>query len=478
MNRLFTGPPRGDSATGDPAAVPPAEPPADWTDPPERGCAFTLTLSPQPSRHDQSAEALIREARRLQRRRRRQRAALAVAALLAVAGVVVAIGGGPPPPTHRPSSPSRPPAPPVRGRVQRPSLGLATSSQLTGPNSVAVDRAGDIYFSDGNRVLVVDHATGQLDLVAGTGAFGDSGDGGPGPRAEVDSPTGLAVAPNGDVYFEAGNRVRKVSAASGIISTVAGDGRTGYRALESPSGNGGPAVRASLILNPGGGDSMGLNDGLAFGPHGDLYLADGGNDEVQKVSLRSGIITKVTGGRTPCAPDNGICTAAVPPCPPVGLAVDHSSDVFVATACGAVREVSGTTGAASTIFSVNQVPALAGQGGAQYPVGLAVLADKKLLVTEAYGRRLVEMDLPGGRVTLVAGTGVQTPPTPGQTAGDGGPAAQATFGQVFGAAVDRQGDVFVADYWNNAVREIDARTGVITTVAGHIPTSPEEGHCC
>jgi hypothetical protein len=111
-------------------------------------------------------------------------------------------------------------------------------------------------------------------------------------------------------------------------------------------------------------------------------------------------------------------------------------------------------------------------------VGLTVLANRKLLVTEAYGRRLLEIDLSDGKVVLVAGTGAETIPEPHQTAGDGGPASRATFGLALGAAVDRQGDVYVADFFNNAIRMIDARTGVISTIAGHIPTSPAQGHCC
>jgi hypothetical protein len=337
---------------------------------------------------------------------------------------------------------------------------------------VAVNREGDVYFSDGNRVLELDHATQQLEVVAGTGARGYSGDGGPGAQATASYPTAVAVAPNGDVYFEDGNRIRKVSAASGIISTVAGNGRSGN------SGNGGPAVRASLDLAAPGPGLVGLNGALAFGPRGDLYITDGGNNEVQKVSLTSGIITKVTGGRAHCAPDNGICLAWVPSCPPVGVAVDSSSDVFVATACGAIREVSGATGMVSTIFSTRRAPALGGPGGDHDPVGLAVLDNEKLLVTEAYGRRLLQIDLRDGKVTLVAGTGAPTLPEPQQTAGDGGPASKATFGLALGAVVDRQGDVYVADFFNNAIRMIDARTGVISTIAGHIPMSPAEGHCC
>ena len=92
---------------------------------------------------------------------------------------------------------------------------------------------------------------------------------------------------------------------------------------------------------------------------------------------------------------------------------------------------------------------------------------------------MLELDLASGRVVSVAGTGVETSPEPGQTAGDGGPASAASFGLALGAAVDGHGNVYVADFFNDAIRMIDPRTGVISTVAGQIPTSPEQqGHCC
>jgi hypothetical protein len=341
---------------------------------------------------------------------------------------------------------------------------------------VAVDREGDIYLSDGNQVLEVDHASGQLQVVAGTGAQGYSGDGGPASRATLSSPAGIAVAPNGDVYFVDGNRIRKVSAASGIISTVAGNADplpTDY-VPSGPTGNGGPAIRASLDLS-----SRGLSNDLAIGPGGDLYIADTGYNEVQKVSPTTGIITRVTGSGHLCASDDGLCFATVPSCEPVGVAVDRSSDVFVATACGTVREVSRTTGAISTIFSARQSPALAGSGGELDPVSLAVLYNQTLQVVAAYGRRLVQINVRSGRVTLDAGTGAETLPEPDQTAGDGGPANQATFGSLAAVAIDRHGDMYVADFFNNAIRMINGRTGIISTVAGQIPTSAvQQGHCC
>jgi sugar lactone lactonase YvrE len=429
----------------------------------------TLTLGPDQVTEQERTEALIREARRLQRRRWRRGAALVTLALVVAAVVVTSVQGGGP---ARPRPTPHLPGPPAQRRVNGPSLGLATSYQLTGPLGVALDRGGDIYFTDGNRVLEVDRATQQLEVVAGTGAAGFSGDGGPAPQATLSSPSGVAVGPNGDVYFEDGNRVRKVSAADGVISTVAGDGRIGS------SGNGGPAVRASLDFGNAGSTS-GLSDSIAVGPDGDLYMAETANNEVQKVSLATGVITRVAGPGIHCGPLDGICQAASHPCAPVGVAVDSSSNVFVATGCGSIRERVAATGVRSTIFSTHQDPALAGKGSEHDPTGLAVGNDKTLFVTEAYDRRLLEVDLASGRIVLVAGTGVETFPEPGQTAGDGGPAANATFGLALGAAVDSQGNVYVADYFNDAIRMIDGRTGVMSTVAGQIPTSPaQQGHCC
>ncbi len=438
---------------------------------------MTLTLGPRQVTEREGTEALIREAQRLQRRRWRRGVALLTLAVVVAAVVVTSLqAGGPARPRPTAHVPGPPPA---QRRVNGPSLGLATSYQLTGPIGVAVDRGGDVYFTDGNRVLEVDGATQQLQVVAGTGAAGFSGDGGPGPQSTLSGPSGVAVAPNGDVYFQDGNRVRKVSAADGVISTVAGDGRTGPSGDDGhigSTGDGGPAVRASLDFGSSGSGTGGLSDSIALGPDGDLYMAEAGNNEVQKVSPATGVITQAVGPGIHCGALDGICLTAPHPCAPVGVAVDSSSNIFIATACGSIREKVAATGVTSTIFSTHQDSALAGAAGDHDPTGLAVGNDKTLFVTEAYGRRLLELSLATGRVILVAGTGVETYPKPGQTAGDGGPASNATFGLALGVAVDEQGNVYVADFFNNAIRMIDWRTGVISTVAGQIPMSPV--HCC
>ena len=113
----------------------------------------------------------------------------------------------------------------------------------------------------------------RIDTVAGTGSFG--GDGGPAVRAHL-SPAGVTVDGSGNLYIAGNNRIRKVDAATGIITTVAGDGSYGF------GGDGGPAVRAHL--NPGG---------VTVDGSGNIYIADTWNNCIRKVDVSTGIITTV-----------------------------------------------------------------------------------------------------------------------------------------------------------------------------------------
>ena len=242
---------------------------------------------------------------RLQRRRWRRRAALVTLVLVVTAVVVTTIPGEVVPPSSVQSLVF--PVRPAQRRVNGPSLGLATSYQLTGPMGVAVDRGGDIYFTDGNRVYEVDRATGQLEVVAGTGATGFSGDGGPGS-------TGHPVRPERRRRRAERRRLfrRRQSCPQGLRC------HRGHLAPWPATAASAPAETAARPSGPrldfGGGSTAvgGLSDSIAVGPEGDLYLAEPANNEVQRVSLATGIITTVAGPGIHCAPLDGLCQTAYP----------------------------------------------------------------------------------------------------------------------------------------------------------------------
>ena len=148
------------------------------------------------------------------------------------------------------------------------------------PNGIVVDKAGSIFFSDSgsSKVYKID-TSGAITLIAGTGDFGDHGDGGPALEAGLRSPGGLAIGPDEFLYIaeQTTHRIRKVD-SSGIITGYVGTGKFGY------SGDGGPAIEAN-IKNP---------FRMDFDREGNLYFSDRDNNRIRKVDT-SGVITTIAG---------------------------------------------------------------------------------------------------------------------------------------------------------------------------------------
>ena len=164
----------------------------------------------------------------------------------------------------------------------------AAQAALNGPSGLAVARNGDLYIADtlNHRVRLVEQATGMIRTIAGSGTPGDPslvGDGGPAVAAHLLNPVGVTLAPNGDVYIaDTGhNRIRRVAAATGIITTVAGDG------LPGAGGDGGPAAQARLAA------PMGVAVVLA-GRALTLYIADSLNGRIRVVDPE-GVISTLGG---------------------------------------------------------------------------------------------------------------------------------------------------------------------------------------
>ena len=162
--------------------------------------------------------------------------------------------------------------------------GSATNARLALPIGVAADINGNIYIADqhNNVIRKATKSTGIITTVAGTGISGFSGDGGPATDAQLSFNSAVAVDTAGNIYIGDNSRIRKVNAATGIINTIAGTGAFAY------AGDGGPAYGAAIIT-PGG---------MAIDAANNLYITDQGYSVVRKINAATGIITTIAGTGT------------------------------------------------------------------------------------------------------------------------------------------------------------------------------------
>ena len=332
--------------------------------------------------------------------------------------------------------------------------GPAIQSVLTLPSAVAVDKKGNIFIAErgGNRIRRIDAQTDIITTIAGTGRRSYSGDGGPAAQAEISIPECLAFDARGNLYFtDRGNsRIRRVDAATGIITTVAGTGVRGY------SGDGGPAARAE-ISSP---------YGIALDRDGHIFFADTENQCYRRIDARTGIITTVAGnGQRGFSGDGGPATEASFSRPHV-LTIDSSGNLILGDSFNQrIRKVERATGIITTIAGTGE-QGFSGDGGPatkasfKYFGGLVLDSKGNLFITDGVNNRIRKIAARTGIITTVAGTGEKS------FGGDGGPALQAQISWPYGIALDGEENIIFADWENNRVRRIDARTGIITTVAG------------
>jgi DNA-binding CsgD family transcriptional regulator len=193
--------------------------------------------------------------------------------------------------------------------------GPAPISVLTFPRSCAFDKQGDLYIADtmDNRIRKVDHTSGVITTVAGTGRAGWSGDGGRADQAELNGPQAVAIDSDGTLFIaDTGNQlIRRVK--DGVITTVAGTGSEGY------GGDGGLGTAAELDVPLG----------LALDSRDNLYIADSGNDRIRKLDV-GGRITTVAGNGTHGYAGDGGSAAAAELAAPVAVAVDASNNLYIA----------------------------------------------------------------------------------------------------------------------------------------------------
>ncbi len=318
----------------------------------------------------------------------------------------------------------------------------ATQARLIEPFGIDFDRGGNFYLVElrGERVLKVD-PKGVFTVLGGTGKKGKGGDGGPAKQAQFNGMHSLAVAPNGDVYLADtwNNKVRKIDAKTGVITTVAGTGEKGF------SGDGGPAVKAQF-----GGIYC-----IAFGPKAEkLYLADLDNRRIRAVDLQTGIVTTVAGNGTKGAPKNGADATAAPLVDPRAVAVDSKGNVYILERGGHALRVVGTDGKIRTVAGTGKA-GLSGDGG---PASKALLRGPKHLCIDLEdnviladtANHVIRKYLPReGTIVRLAGTGKKG------SAGAGGPALKAEFNEPHGVYIHPSGTLYVVDSLNHRVFRLE-----------------------
>jgi uncharacterized protein (TIGR03437 family) len=334
--------------------------------------------------------------------------------------------------------------------------GPATSAELHQPYGVAVDAAGNIYIADtsNNRIRKVAAATGVITTVAGQGGGGYWGDGGPATDAGLNGPDGVAVDGASNLYIadNANNRIRMVAAATGAITTVAGDGSPGY------SGDGGPAASAEINYPTA----------IAADGAGNIYLVDSGDHVIRKVVAATGTITTVAGnGVAGYAGDGGPATAASLNWPE-GVALDGAGNLYIGDSGNArIRKVAAATGIITTVAG-DGVAGYSGDGGQATgaelyaPCGAAVDGAGNLYIADTGNNRIRKVVAETGSITTVAGDGIAG------YSGDGSTATGAELVYPAGVVVDSVGNLYIADRGNNVIRKVisTSATGTPTINAG------------
>jgi trimeric autotransporter adhesin len=322
----------------------------------------------------------------------------------------------------------------------------APAAQFHSPLGVAVDSAGNLYVADrdNHRICKVTPA-GIISTVAGNGALGYSGDGGPATAARLNEPADVAVDAAGNLYIaDTSNALIRKVTTGGIISTVAGNGTSGY------SGDGEPAPAARLNRPIG----------VAVDSAGTLYIVDAGNNRIRKVM--TGIISTAAGtGASGYGGDGGPAIEA-----PLNyvraVAVDSAGNLYIAdTGNHRIRKVTPlgiiSTVAGNEKYNVGRDPGIATAAWLQTPNGVAVDSAGNLYIAENSRIRKVT----AGTISRVAGQDRAA-----GYGGDGETASDARFSEPQDVAVDSAGNLYIADTGNHRIRKVTP-AGIISTVAGN-----------
>lgn len=318
--------------------------------------------------------------------------------------------------------------------------GPAIKALLSEPFMCAFDPQGNLYVAEATNHCVrrIDKNAGIITTIAGNGTMGYSGDGGPATEATLNQPYSLEIDRNGDIYIvdRLNAVIRKVAAATGIITTVAGTGEKGY------GGDGGPGTRAQL-REP--------NDCFLDG-RGGLLIADIQDQRIRRLDLATGIITTFAGNGEKARAGDGRPAVQASILGARAVCMDRRGNTYICEREGnGVRRVDAK-GIMST-FAGNGERGYSGDGGpaleATWGAPKAIRCDRQgnVIVVDTENHAIRRIDAATGIVTTVAG---------GRRGGGGdrGQATAAGLDRPHGCTIDSQGNIFIADSNNHRVRMV------------------------
>ena len=317
---------------------------------------------------------------------------------------------------------------------------VATNAKVHAPAHFAVDGCGNIFVTDYTNHVIrkIDRLSGIITTVAGTGLSGFSGNYGPATLAQLNSPNHIAFDTSGNLYVAdmGNNMIRKID-VFGIITTVAGTGSAGYW------GDGGPATAAKLNGATG----------VDVDRSGNIFISDYGNHRIRKVNI-GGIINTIVGTGVGGFNGDGIPATSAQINVPTTTRLDATGNLFfVDQFNNRIRKVN-TAGIISTVAGAASGGTYAGDNGPatmaqlHYPSDLRIAATGNIFIADAYNNAIRMVDA-AGFITTVAGTGIS-----GYT-GDGVAATASKLNQPWGLVLDDCGNLYIADALNNRVRKVD-----------------------
>ena len=330
--------------------------------------------------------------------------------------------------------------------------GTGSMARFCYPEGVAVDKAGNVYVADSlNETIRKVTPEGSVTTLAGLAGSLGSADG-KGSEARFNGPQGVAVDLAGNVYVAdtINCTIRKIT-PEGVVTTLAGQ----VTVSGSKDGKGSAATFGSMFGGP---------SGVAVDGAGNIYVADKANQTIRKVTP-TGVVTTFAGVAGSQGTNDGPVNVALFD-DPEGVTVDKSGNVYVAdfnnhtirkvTPKGMVTTLAGLAGSLGCVDGKGRAARFGGIPSFG-PSGVAVGTDGNIYVADI-GNHAIRKVTPDGVVTTLAGSAGGT----GSTDGIG---TAASFRYPGGAAVDREGNVYVADTGNDTIRKMTPQ-GVVTTLAG------------